>query len=242
MPCVEFRDVCKSFGSNQVLRRISLSLPDLQTIAIVGESGSGKSTLLQHINGLLRPDEGEVRAFGAPIDYDELIVLRRRIGYAVQGVGLFPHLSVEDNITLPARLETWARDDREQRVTHLMALMSLPSELRSRFPHTLSGGQQQRAGLCRAMMLHPPLLLLDEPFSGVDPITRREIHDEFLALQQTEPQTVILVTHDMREAVRLAQHLVIMRDGIILQAGEQKTVLNQPADPYVARLLEEQLQ
>ncbi|MDH3646473.1 MAG: ATP-binding cassette domain-containing protein [Gammaproteobacteria bacterium] len=239
---VVFDSVTKSFDGRPVISKISLALPAQRVTAIVGESGSGKSTLLEHINGLHRPDDGTVTVLDQRIDYSAVSELRKRIGYAVQGVGLFPHLSAGDNTDLLAQLNNWGPQRIVERRQRLMRLMELEPELASRFPHQLSGGQQQRFGLCRAMMLEPPLLLLDEPFSGVDPITRLGIHREFLQLQETEPTTVVLVTHDLREAQKLAQYLVIIRAGRIVQSGPTAELIAAPGDDYVARLFREHLQ
>ncbi|MGH8495297.1 MAG: ATP-binding cassette domain-containing protein [Gammaproteobacteria bacterium] len=237
MPCVQFDEVSKRYDGAIALDAVTLALPEGAITAVVGASGSGKSTLLQHINGLLRPDAGSLRVFGAPIDYARPEAFRRRIGYAVQGVGLFPHLTVFDNTALLARLEGWPEQRFRRRFERLIALVGLPAALADRYPHTLSGGQQQRVGLCRALMLEPPLLLLDEPFSGADPITRREIHREFLRLCAEEPVSAVLVTHDMREALDLASYLVILRDGRVVQAGEAAAVAAKPANAYVSDLL-----
>ncbi len=233
---VQFRNVSKRFGATEALHEISLKLPELGITAVVGESGSGKSTLLQHINGMLRPDAGEVRVFGAPVNYNALPAFRRRIGYAVQGIGLFPHLTVADNIGLLARLEGWSTDRVRKRIDTLMALMELDAALAPRYPHMLSGGQQQRVGLCRALMMSPPLMLLDEPFSGLDAVTRRGLHERLLALQERSPMAIVLVTHDMREAERLASHLVVLLRGSVVQAGSLPAVLAEP-HPYVKELL-----
>jgi osmoprotectant transport system ATP-binding protein len=234
--CVEFRGVFKHFADKPIIEGITLDLARDLTVALVGESGSGKSTLLQIINGLVRPDRGEVRVLGEAIDYQNLPRLRRKMGYAVQGAGLFPHLTVRENVTLMARLEGWARYDIEQRLTHLLGLIELPLEFADRFPHMLSGGQQQRVGLCRAMMLNPPLMLMDEPFSALDPITREAMHKEFHRLQQAESRSIILVTHDMSEAVKLASYLVILKDGKVVQHGAMQSVRDAPADEYVRQL------
>lgn len=239
---VAFDSVTKCYGSRAVLSDVSLEFPANTVTAIVGESGSGKSTLLEHINGLHRPDRGTVSVLGRPVDYDALAELRRRIGYAVQGTGLFPHLSAGDNIGLLARLSGWTPQRIAARRLELMELFGLAESLVTRFPHQLSGGQQQRVGLCRAMMMQPELLLLDEPFSGVDPITRQGIHREFSGLQRQEPTSVVLVTHDLREARKLSQHLVIVRDGRVLQSGETEALIAAPADDYVAGLFREHLQ
>ncbi|MEX0943469.1 MAG: ATP-binding cassette domain-containing protein [Pseudomonadales bacterium] len=235
--CVEFRNVYKSYTDDEpVIKGISLALPQDQTTALVGESGSGKSTLLQIINGLVLPDSGTVLVDDAALDYSDLPALRRRMGYAVQGAGLFPHMTVEENITLMARLEGWTPTAITERYEYLVALLELPLEFTDRYPHSLSGGQQQRVSLCRAMMLNPALMLLDEPFSALDPITRETIHQEFIRLQQAESRSIILVTHDMAEAVKLARYLVILKEGEVVQHGDIDGVRLAPEDDYVTQL------
>ena len=240
--CVEFLGVSKSFRPGQpVLSHVHLALPAGLTTAVVGASGSGKTTLLQLVNAVLTPDSGEVRVFGEPIPQHDLVAFRRGIGYAVQGAGLFPHLTNRDNVELLARLSGWPRERRDARYRELLAEMELPLEVSARYPHSLSGGQQQRLGLCRALMLEPRLLLLDEPFSAVDPITRVGIYRTFQQVQAQEGVSTLLVTHDMREAVRLAGYLVILQEGRVLQAGPTDEVLAAPADEYVSSLVTEQL-
>ena len=240
--CVEFRGVAKVFvPGSPVLCDVDLRLPAGTTTAVVGASGSGKTTLLQMVNAVLRPDRGEVLVFGEPVPDDDLVAFRRRIGYAVQGAGLFPHLNNRANVELVAKLSGWSEERRRERYLELLAMMGLDPELSERYPHELSGGQQQRLGLCRAFMLAPRLLLLDEPFSAVDPITRVGIYDTFLAVQQREGVSALLVTHDMREAVRLAGYLVILAEGRVLQHGRVEDVLKAPADDYVEMLVKRQL-
>ncbi|MFT5560461.1 MAG: osmoprotectant transport system ATP-binding protein [Sulfitobacter sp.] len=183
------------------------------------------------------PDTGNVLIDGVLLDYANLINVRRQMGYAVQGAGLFPHMTIYDNVTLMARLESWPSDKIEQRYQYLFDLMDLDQAFADRFPNSLSGGQQQRVSLCRAMMLNPPLLLLDEPFSALDPITRRGIHEEFTRLQAAESRTIILVTHDIGEAAKLAQQLVILKEGKIVQQGTLQAVSEHPVDQYVANLM-----
>ena len=166
---------------------------------------------------------------------------RRRIGYAVQGGGLFPHLTSRQNITLLARLEGWRQEDIAVRYAELLDEMDLPTDVSSRYPHQLSGGQQQRVGLCRALMLKPGLLLLDEPFSAVDPIIRAGIYERFEYVQRHESVSTVLVTHDMREAVRLGDRLVILKDGRVLRSGPTNEVVQEPGDPYVEQLVHQQL-
>ena len=232
----EFHDVSLRRGNVVALENVSLKLKLGQTTAILGESGSGKSTLVQLIIGLLRPDSGTVKTLGADIDYDKPRALRKRIGYAIQDVALFPHLRIRDNIVLPGRLSGWSEPDRTSRLQELLDLMQLPEDVLGRYPHELSGGQQQRAGLCRAMMLHPELLLLDEPSSGLDTLTRRSIHEQFLSLQERESVSCVLVTHDPQEAINLAQDLVVMRNGRLQQHGTVDEVMNRPANNYVGHL------
>ena len=228
----------KRYGDLTVIPDLDLSLPELVTTAIVGESGSGKSTILQLINGLVKPDHGEVTLDDQKLNYEELALTRRKIGYAVQGAGLFPHMTVRENIALIASLEGWMEQAIGERLQELFGLLDLSMDFQDRYPTSLSGGQQQRVSLCRAMMLNPPLLLLDEPFSALDPITRRSIHEEFLNLQSAESRTIVLVTHDITEAIKLAQQIVILKDGVVVQQGSVQDVKSAPADDYVESLLQ----
>ena len=212
-PLISFRGISRAFAGRPVLRDVSLDFAARQVTAVVGASGCGKSTLLKLCNGLLRPDAGEISVFGEPIDYQQLPVLRRRMGYAVQGTGLFPHMSARDNIDLGARLAGWSDTVIAERIGELTTLMHLDANLLDRYPHQLSGGQQQRVGLCRAMMLRPDVLLLDEPFAAIDPITRQDIHAQLQEIMHEVPITALLVTHDMREAMELATRIVVLREG-----------------------------
>lgn len=239
--CAEFSGVSKAFAAGRkALDGIDLALPAGVVTAVVGESGSGKTTLLQLVNAVLKPDTGTVRVFDGPIP-DDLVAFRRRIGYSVQGAGLFPHMTNRENVVLLARLAGWARDSIEVRYRALTEEMGLPEDVAHRYPAELSGGQRQRVGLCRALMLKPRLLLLDEPFSAVDPITRVGLYERFRAIQGQEAVSALLVTHDMREAVRLAAWLVVMHRGRVMRAGPTSAVLHNPGNDYVCRLLTEQL-
>lgn len=239
--CVEFTGVSKSYGSTPVLHDISLGFAAGVTSAVVGASGSGKTTLLQLVNALERPDSGRVSVFGEQAPQQGAEAFRRGIGYSVQGAGLFPHLSVQDNILLVPRLEAWDESRQSARMLELLEAMELPADCAQRYPHELSGGQQQRVGLCRALVLRPRLLLLDEPFSAVDPITRVGIYETFARVQAADGVSTLLVTHDMREAVQLAQQLVILQDGHVLQSGATADVLAKPVDDYVRTLVAAQL-
>lgn len=207
--------VSKRFAGQTVLHNISLEFAEGLVTAVVGASGCGKSTILKLCNGLLKPDGGQVRAFGEPLDYQQIAPIRQRMGYAVQGTGLFPHLSAADNISIGAQVAGWSQQELKSRMAELLSLMHLDEVLLQRYPHELSGGQQQRVGLCRAMMLRPQVLLLDEPFAAIDPITRFDIHQQLQQLLAAEPVTVVLVTHDMREAMLLAQQIVVMDKGVV---------------------------
>jgi osmoprotectant transport system ATP-binding protein len=232
----EFRSVSLRRGDILALDDVSLALPLGQTTAVLGASGSGKSTLVQMIIGLLRPDRGTVKTLGEAIDFLNPRPMRKRIGYAIQDVSLFPHLDVRSNILLPAKLCGWNETQTRERLDELLQLMHLPTGVLVRYPHELSGGQQQRAGLCRAMMLRPELLLLDEPFSGLDTLTRKSIHEQFLEMQQQAPVSTVLVTHDPQEAINLSHRLVVLRNGRVQQHGAVSDVIDNPANEYVRRL------
>jgi len=242
MSQIVLQNVSKRYHDVTALADVSLAIADNTTTAVVGPSGSGKSTLLQLINGLVHPDAGAVTVFGRPIDYDNLPRLRLQIGYAVQGTGLFPHMSVWRNITLLARLNGWPPEKTRERAGQLMDAVGLPETMRARLPHELSGGEQQRVGLCRAMMLNPQVFLLDEPFGALDPITREEIQREFRRIQRLEARTILLVTHDLREAMRLAERLVILNNGRVVQDAARGEILESPADDFVESLVHSQLE
>ena len=235
-PAVAFQGVGKRFA-DWVLRGVDLALPAGATSALVGPSGCGKTTALQLVNGVYRPDEGAVSVFGERVPEVGLEAFRRRIGYAVQGAGLFPHMTVAENASLLARLEGWDPDAMTARRRELFAVVGLQGRLEDRYPHELSGGQQQRVGLCRALMLKPRLLLLDEPFSAIDPITKQDVYRQFEQLRDHERVTTVLVTHDMREALRLADHLVVMGAGGVVQAGPPERLRAAPASDFVDALL-----
>ncbi|UCG50985.1 MAG: ABC transporter ATP-binding protein [Candidatus Latescibacterota bacterium] len=238
---IVLEQVTHYYGAERALDKVDLAIEDGVTTAVVGPSGSGKSTLLQLINGLIRPTKGRVCVFSKPIDYDALPGLRRQMGYAVQGIGLFPHMRVWDNITLLAKLEGWSANRIRERAESLLQGVGIDRHLGDRYPHELSVGQQQRVGLCRAMMLNPRIFLLDEPFGALDPITRNEIHVEFLKLQQAEARTIVFVTQDMREAVKLADRLVVLCEGRVVQHGTYAEICENPASDFVTTFIDAQL-
>jgi osmoprotectant transport system ATP-binding protein len=224
---IELQSVSKSFGDRQVLARLDLRFTPGAVTAVIGPSGCGKSTLLRLCNGLEQPEEGRVLVFGDELRPGNLLRIRRRMGYAVQGSGLFPHLNALDNMCLPARMAGWSAQQAEQRLEALLELTRVERALLYSYPHQLSGGQQQRVGLARAMMLQPQVLLLDEPFAAIDPITRMDIHRQLLELLQAEPTTVVLVTHDMREAMHLAEDIVVLQAGRVRTHCTRAELLDQ---------------
>ena len=238
MPIITFTNVSKRYGDNVVLSEIELEIPNGQTTVIVGQSGSGKTTLLRMVNGLIKPDSGRLEVFGDLVPEENIENFRRKIGYAVQGAGLFPHVSVKENIVLIARLVGWSSQDLDERFEMLMRQMELPLDLSDRIPNELSGGQQQRVGLCRALMLKPKLLLLDEPFSAVDPLTRLELYEVVEKLISNEAVSIVMVSHDLGEAKRLGDRMVVLQNGIILQNDLISNVIGNPATPYVERLVQ----
>ena len=237
-PIITFTNVSKRYGDTVVLSEIELEIPNEQTTVIVGQSGSGKTTLLRMVNGLIKPDSGRLEVFGDLVPEENIENFRRKIGYAVQGAGLFPHVSVKENIVLIARLEGWSSQDLDERFEMLMYQMELPLDLSDRIPNELSGGQQQRVGLCRALMLKPKLLLLDEPFSAVDPLTRLELYEVVEKLISNEAVSIVMVSHDLGEAKRLGDRMVVLQNGIILQNDLISNVIGNPATPYVERLVQ----
>ncbi|WP_163834878.1 ATP-binding cassette domain-containing protein [Spartinivicinus ruber] len=238
---VELSQISVKYQQLELFSRLDFALPQQQITAVIGESGCGKSTLLKLINGLVAPTSGSIRLFGQAQTQPFNNTTRRGIGYAVQQIGLFPHLNAFENIALLAKLDNWQQTEIEQRVSYLADCMGLTITLLERYPHQLSGGQAQRVGLCRSLMVKPAVLLLDEAFSAVDPITRKEVHDRFLQLHQEEPRAVLLVTHDMREAVKIADKIAVMQEGKIVQHGAVSTVTAQPANDYVARLIKDHI-
>jgi len=237
-PIITFTNVSKRYGDTVVLSEIELEIPNWQTTVIVGQSGSGKTTLLRMVNGLIKPDSGRLEVFGDLVPEENIENFRRKIGYAVQGAGLFPHVSVKENIVLIARLVGWSSQDLDERFEMLMRQMELPLDLSDRIPNELSGGQQQRVGLCRALMLKPKLLLLDEPFSAVDPLTRLELYEVVEKLISNEAVSIVMVSHDLGEAKRLGDRMVVLQNGIILQNDLISNVIGNPATPYVERLVQ----
>jgi osmoprotectant transport system ATP-binding protein len=204
-----------------VLRWLNLAVEPGETLALVGRSGAGKSTILKAVNRLLVPDSGEVIVRGRPGASWDPFELRRGIGYVLQEVGLFPHLTVSDNIAVVPRLLGWEERRIEARVEELLRLVDLPgSDYAARRPHELSGGQRQRVGVARALAADPPILLMDEPFGALDPVTRAELHREFRRIQSAVRKTILIVTHDMAEAMALASRIGVLAEGVLVALDE----------------------
>jgi osmoprotectant transport system ATP-binding protein len=230
-PAIEFRDVSFRVENTQVLSGFNLQVARGETLVLLGRSGSGKTTTLKLVNRLVAPTSGEIRVNGKPNDGVEVTRLRRGIGYVIQDSGLFPHFTVEKNIGLVPKIEGWPRDRIERRIEELLHLVGLPPEISARYPHQLSGGQRQRVGVARALAADPEILLMDEPFGALDPLTRDELQREFLLLQQRLHKTVVFVTHDLREALRIGSRIALM------EAGKLVTVLTprefvKSSDPW----------
>jgi osmoprotectant transport system ATP-binding protein len=237
IPAVAFHEVSASRGGRGVLHGVSLAIGARETVALVGRSGSGKTTLLRLVNRLLEPDAGKVVVDDRDVREWDPIALRRRTGYVIQDAGLFPHMTVAANIaTIPSLLE-WDPARIRARVDELLALVGLePGEFRERWPDELSGGQRQRVSLARALAVDPPLLLMDEPFGALDPITKSELHTEFKRVQAAMHRAVILVTHDIGEAMQLADRVAVLHEGRII-ACAPGAELQQSSDPRVASLV-----
>jgi osmoprotectant transport system ATP-binding protein len=210
---LELRGVSCALGGRSVLRGVSLAVEPGETVMLLGRSGSGKTTLLKTVNGLIEPDSGEVRFEGAPSREQDTTKLRRRMGYVIQDAGLFPHWTIEANIGLVPRLEKWPEARIVERTRELMTSLGLADELRGRYPRQLSGGQKQRVGIARALAADPPLLLLDEPFAALDPITRFDLQRQFLELRRGHGLAALFVTHDVREALMLGTRVALLKEG-----------------------------
>jgi len=235
---IRFEGVWCRRGERSVLRDVSFDVAEGETLALVGRSGAGKSTALKLINRMLEPDRGRVLVAGRDVAALDPIALRRQTGYVLQEVGLFPHMSVARNVAVVPTLLEWSSERIEMRTTELLALVGLPvGEYGGRWPHELSGGQRQRVGVARALAADPAVLLMDEPFGALDPVTRVELHREFLQIQRRLRKTAVLVTHDMREACALASRIAVLDDGQIV-ALDTPAVLRDSSEPAVQTLFD----
>jgi len=230
---IEFEQVSKYFGDQAAVKNLTLNLQEGAFTVLIGTSGSGKSTTLKMINRLEDHDSGTIRIAGEDIRQQPLLTLRRRMGYAIQSIGLFPHWTVAQNIATVPQLLKWPKARIQARIDELMTLLGLEPLLRERYPHQLSGGQQQRVGVARALAADPEVLLMDEPFGALDPVTRSALQQEMRRIHQLLGRTIILVTHDIDEALRLADCLILMDGGEVIQQGTPLEMLTQPANDFV---------
>ena len=238
---IELQDVSKAYAGAAALsvRGVSFAVADREFLVLIGESGSGKTTTLNMINRLTEPSGGRILVDGEDILTVDAVSLRRRMGYVFQGAGLFPHMTVAENIGVTPRLLGWPREAIAARVDELLQLMRLaPDEYRNRFPRALSGGQQQRIALARALAAKPKIMLMDEPFGALDPIIRDDLAEDYRQIHASLGLTTIFVTHDMTEAMMLGDRIAVMREGALVQIGTPNELLSAPADDFVRSLVE----
>lgn len=231
---ITFQQVVKQYASGRALDELTLTIPDNEIFVLVGPSGSGKTTTLKMINRLIEPTSGSIEIDGQPIDQMALQTLRLNTGYVLQNIALFPNLTIEENITIQLEVLKWPKAKRSERAKELLTLVNLdPVQYAHRYPHELSGGEQQRIGIIRALATNPKVILMDEPFSALDPVIKTQLQDLVIQLQQQLHNTVIFVTHDMKEALRLGQTIAVMKAGKIQQVGTAETIFNQPENEFV---------
>lgn len=234
MSIIEFRNVSKSYTQGEtVIKNLSLNIEAGEFITLIGESGCGKTTLLKMINGLILPSEGDIAVKGKLIKDWDLITLRRHIGYVIQQISLFPHLTVEENIAFVLDIMGEKEEEKKKRSRVLIELVGLPEDYLSKYPKALSGGEKQRIGVARALAANPDILLMDEPFGAVDEITRKILQEEILNIHSKLQKTIIFVTHDIEEALRLGSRIVLFNKGEIEQIGTKEEMVFRPASPYV---------
>ena len=232
---MEFQHVSKTFKNQEVLHDINMEIHDGEFVVLIGPSGCGKTTSLKMINRLIAPSKGQILLNGSDIRNEDVIRLRRNMGYVIQQTGLFPHMNIEDNMEVIAKLEHVEQAQRRARTRELMEMVGLDyAEFSQRYPQELSGGQQQRVGVARAFALDPDIILMDEPFSALDPITRSSLQDQLLQIQENVRKTIVFVTHDMDEAIKIADRICIMHDGNIVQFDTPEEILKYPVNEFVS--------
>mgnify|MGYP002801228745 FL=1 len=241
MSIIEYKNICMAYGEKTIIENFNLSIEKGEFVTIIGSSGCGKTTILKMVNGLVEPVSGEVLVEGNSTRQADLTMLRRNIGYAIQGSVLFPHMTVEKNIAyVPNLLNKKDKKRTEQAVTKWMNIVGLEDSLRSRYPAELSGGQQQRVGIARALAASPDILLMDEPFGAVDEITRGSLQEEIARIHRETGITVLFVTHDIGEALKLGTKVLVMDAGSIQQFAPPHEILHAPATDYVKKLVEKE--
>jgi osmoprotectant transport system ATP-binding protein len=236
---IEFQQVDKVYDDGfHALKNINLKINKGELTVFIGPSGCGKSTTMKHINRLISASSGKVLINGEDITRKNPVELRRKIGYVIQNVGLFPHMTIAKNVAVVPHLLKWEQSKIDKRVHELMEMVNLdPEVFGHRYPSELSGGQQQRIGVIRALAADPDIILMDEPFSALDPISREQLQDELIRLQQELQKTIIFVTHDMNEAIKIADTIVLMKDGEIVQTGSPESILRHPANDFVRKFI-----
>ena len=240
MTAVEFKHINKQFKNSAypALNDVSVSIEEGEFVTILGSSGCGKTTMIKMINRLYEPDSGDIHLFGKNIRDENPVELRRKIGYVIQQVGLFPHMTVAENIATIPKILKWDKQRIKEETDRMLTLVQLdPDEFRSRYPAQLSGGQQQRVGLARALIANPRIMLLDEPFGAIDAINREILQNELKSIHEKSKCTYLFVTHDIREALKLGTKVIIMNEGKILQYATPNEIVENPADDFVANLL-----
>ncbi len=236
---INFDHVNKKYGKQDIIKDLSFSINQGEFITILGASGSGKTTTLKMINGLEKPNGGQISVLGQDLSQSNLVNLRRQIGYVVQSIGLFPHMTVGENIAVTPKLLKWDKKKIQDRVSQLLDLVNLDQDFASRYPGQLSGGQQQRVGVARALAADPDLLLFDEPFSALDAITKQDLQKAVKKLHQQLPdKTFFFVTHDINEALFLGDRVMVLNNGQIEQFAQPEEIVKHPQTSYVKRLLE----
>lgn len=237
---IEFIDVDKTYGETAIVKGLNLSIPKGQLVTLIGPSGCGKTTTLKMINRLIEPSRGSILVAGEDTRRVDPVELRRKIGYVIQQIGLFPHMTIEDNIGLVPKLTGQDRARYRKRAEELLNLVGLdPKTFGKRYPRELSGGQQQRIGVARALAADPEIILMDEPFSALDPISREQLQDELVKLQLQLKKTIVFVTHDMDEALKIADQIILMRDGVIVQQDIPEQFLRYPKNDFVREFVGE---
>lgn len=230
---IRFTNVTKKYKNKEVLHGVDFEIPKGKLVSIIGSSGCGKTTMLKMINRLVPITSGSIYIDGKNIMDTPAVELRKQIGYVIQQTGLFPHLTIKENIALPMVLHKWSTQDIDNRIKELLNLVSLPKEMLNRFPPELSGGQQQRVGVARAFSTNPDIILMDEPFSALDPITRNSLQEELNELQKELVKTIVFVTHDMDEAIKISDSICLMRNGSIEQFASPEELLKNPSTDFV---------
>lgn len=235
---IEFKNVNKNFKNKKVLKDISFNINKGELVSIIGASGCGKTTTLKMINRLINPSSGQILIDGENIATKDIIKLRRNVGYVIQQTGLFPHMTVRENIELISTIEKNDKKKISKKTVELMEMVGLEKdEYLDRYPTELSGGQQQRVGVARAFATNPEVILMDEPFSALDPITRNQLQDELLELQNTLKKTIVFVTHDMDEAIKISDRICIMNEGEIAQYDTPENILKNPSNDFVSEFI-----